>query len=123
MGDITAHFSMAEFATRDGSPIPRNHQKEIIALCRSLLEPARSVWGRAHIASGYRSRDDNVRVGGVAGSFHMDRGRLRGAAADVSFATGSPEEWYRTFDRLGAGGLGLYPTFVHVDNRRVHARW
>jgi hypothetical protein len=41
----------------------------------------------------------------------------------VSCARGTPREWFEQLDALGAPGLGLYRTHVHVDNRSGFARW
>ena len=48
---------------------------------------------------------------------------LKGAAADVRCARGTPRQWYAFLDRLDPGGLGLYVGHVHVDNRSGRARW
>ena len=93
------------------------------ALCRDYLDPLRDAFGRTIVHSGCRSPAYNRRVGGAPGSFHLYGSHPGAAAADVSCERGTPAEWYRLLDRLGAGGLGLYAGHVHVDNRRVHARW
>ena len=50
---------------------------------------------------------------GVAkNSYHM-----RGLATDITISGVSPKEIYDYVNSFHQGGLGLYPTFVHVDVR------
>ena len=46
-------------------------------------------------------------------------------AADLTFASGTPQEWAAEAERLlkGGGGIGIYASFTHVDNRSGPARW
>jgi len=121
---LTEHFDTDEFRSRDGAPVPSTARRELAALCRDLLEPARRRFGRCTVHSGYRTAAHNRRVGGAPQSFHRyDIGGRWGVAADVTFATGTPAQWYEYFNARGAGGVGRYGTFVHVDNRRDRSRW
>ena len=93
------------------------------ALCARYLEPLREEFGPVHVNSGHRSPDWNRRVGGAPASQHVYGKHGYGVAADVRCQRGTPTAWYRFLDRRGAGGLGLYDAFVHVDNRVQRARW
>jgi uncharacterized protein YcbK (DUF882 family) len=120
---LTEHFDSREFRSRDGAGVPLGHARELRDLCRDYLEPLREVYGPVTIVSGYRTATHNARVGGASESRHLAVPGRRGAAADIVCRRGSPREWYRWLDARGVGGLGFYPTFVHVDNRSGRARW
>jgi uncharacterized protein YcbK (DUF882 family) len=120
---LTEHFDSREFRSHDGAALPRWHRAKLRRLCERYLEPLRSEFGPVQIRSGHRSATHNDRVGGAPGSLHLAIAGRRGAAADVACATGAPADWYRFLDELGAPGLGLYATWVHVDTRAGTARW
>jgi uncharacterized protein YcbK (DUF882 family) len=123
VGDLSPHFDTREFLSRDGAALPGFHRAKLLTLVRRHLEPLRAAYGAVEVVSGHRSQSHNERVGGAPRSYHLAiRGRP-GAAADVKCANGSPGEWYRFLDAQGVGGLGIYPTFVHVDTRQTRARW
>jgi len=120
---LSRHFTVAEFTSHDGTPMPRAYRRELRRLCRSYLEPLRRAYGPVRIYSGHRSARRNRDARGASASYHLAIGRRQGAAADVRASTGSPREWYELLDALGAPGLGYYDDHIHVDNRRGHARW
>lgn len=75
------------------------------------------------ITSSYRSPAYNKAVGGAPQSYHK-----KFVAADIQVASTTPHEVYkilRLWREQGkfSGGLGLYPTFVHVDTRGFNADW
>jgi len=80
--NLSTHFTVAEFCNLQKYPqnIPTIQQITNMAYgCRNLLEPARQAIGCPIIInSGFRNADVNRRVGGVAGSQH-----LQGCAADI----------------------------------------
>lgn len=118
------HFDSGEFNASDGTPFPATALPELERLVRDVLQPMRSRFGRCTVTSGYRTAALNRRAGGAARSFHRyDLAPGRGVAADVVFATGDPVAWSEMAMRLGAGGVGRYRSFVHVDTRRAPARW
>lgn len=92
-------------------------------LCHRYLEPLRERFGPVTVVSGHRSPQHNAAVGGAPRSQHVYGEHGWGVAADVRCQRGRPRDWFELLDSLGAGGLGLYPSWVHVDNRRVRARW
>lgn len=115
-----------DFALEEFSPPPavsRRRLDQLRQLCQDYLQPLRDEFGRTTITSGFRSRHHNVSVGGAPMSYHVWMHGRPGVAADVVCQRGNPRQWYEFLDRLGAPGLGLYDTHVHVDNRQRHARW
>lgn len=112
---LTEHFRVAEFACRDGSDTVLAASE----LAR-LLEELREELGPVTVNSAYRTPAYNRAVGGVSGSQHT-----RGTAADIRVSGVSPEETARAAERLmpRSGGIGLYPTFTHVDVRDSRSRW
>jgi zinc D-Ala-D-Ala carboxypeptidase len=120
---LSPHFNSREFASHDGAATPHRQLHYLRLLCERYLEPLRAEFGPVRVVSGHRSLNHNRSVGGAGSSYHLRlRGRA-GAAADVTCARGTPREWYDFLDALRPGGLGIYETHVHVDNRRGHARW
>jgi hypothetical protein len=87
-----------------------------------LAQEAREHFGRPMIVnSGYRDLAYNHAVGSTPGSLHV---QFR--ALDVRIPGVTPRALYDWFDRHPQGGrigLGLYPTFVHIDTRGHRARW
>lgn len=122
---LSPHFKVSEFRDwHTGKLPPAYMDRQLAKLCREVLEPLRKVFGICHVHSGYRDQLTNFEVGGVEHSFHVYTARRRAPAADVSFARGTPQEWARAADRLlPDGGLGVYPTHIHVDQRGSRARW
>ncbi len=118
---LSANLLVSEFACHDGS--------DRILISSELVYVVQSI--RDHfgvpvsIQSGYRSPAHNKKVGGVKDSQH-----LLGTAADIKVKGKTPEQ---VFHAINSGevkgidpnimGVGLYPTFVHVDVRGNRARW
>jgi len=121
---LSPHFSLGEFYEAGHAP-PVWIVPALEELCSLYLEPLRRAYGATTVHSGWRSQAHNAAVGGAPASFHMGRRTpTLAAAADVSCRTGTPREWYAALLQLGPGGLGLYSTHVHVDNRPgQRARW
>jgi hypothetical protein len=138
MADVTRlrlspHFTVEEFDSGDGALVPRARERDLVLLCDYWLEPLRARFGPVNVRSGYRSWRHNDAVGGARGSIHLLSSALpgalgdgrRAAAADVTTSRGRPGEvaawarWWRerapglrTYVR---GGIGSYPSFVHLD--------
>ena len=72
--------------------------------------------------SGFRCKRHNAEVGGVEDSQHT-----YGTAADIVPPKGmTPQQlasMANTIPVFHQGGIGTYPTFVHVDIRGTAARW
>jgi peptidoglycan hydrolase-like protein with peptidoglycan-binding domain len=120
-----SHFSLSEFASKDGAPFPKwviPNVKELI----EQLEVIRAALGNKPISitSGYRSPAHNAAVGGAKNSQHM-----QGNAADIVVSGKTPYQVYQKIEQLISagkirqGGLGLYSSFVHYDTRGYKARW
>ena len=113
---LSPHFRLAEFASRDGA------DKVLVddALVDLLEQIREAAGGAVAINSGYRSPAHNAAVGGVSSSQH-----LYGRAADIVVSGASPllvgqiAEYY--LDRWG--GIGVYNGFTHVDTRAIRSRW
>lgn len=120
---LTEHFDIAEFESRDGAAMPGPYAMQLPWLCSRYLEPLRARFGPVTIASGFRSTQHNIDVGGAPSSFHTFRPGRSGVASDVWCKSGTPRDWYHFLDAQRPGGLGRYGTFVHVDTRRGRARW
>lgn len=122
-GQLTPNFHVREFACKDGRQVPAFAVPALTSLCVTYLEPLRATFGPCLVMSGYRPADYNARIGGAKFSQHIYEITPSSVAADLIFRTGSPAQWAQLADNLGAGGVGRYPSFVHVDNRPDRARW
>ena len=117
---ISAHFSEAELACRDGTPVPSRFFSNAIAIC-ARAEVLRTLVGSPLIVrSGYRTRKYNRSVGGALDSWH-----LTASALDLHSRTWSAKRLatlYSGLVALGAvtdGGLGIYERddggWIHLD--------
>ena len=131
---LSSNFQLSEFDCHDGTPVPQDLADDYRRLCTEVLEPLRREFGVCTIVSGYRPPAYNRSIGGASHSVHMGgRGRgIKGVAADVRFARGTPPQWARSADALltrrfpPGGGLGQYHgrgAWIHVDTRPYRARW
>ncbi len=121
---MTEHFTLREFACKDGSVTPpevAERRRELAA----QLEVLRAKVGRPiYVVSGYRTPAYNRAVGGAPRSQHVT-----GRAADIRVDELSPADLASAIESLideGAmlqGGLGIYRTWVHYDTRGVRSRW
>jgi uncharacterized protein YcbK (DUF882 family) len=112
VGDLSAHFSRAEF--RDSRNQSTHHVDHRLV---QVLEAIRALTGRPlRIVSGYRSPATNQAVGGARNSQH-----LQGRAADIPVGRATVEQ----AAAAGAVGIGERGGWaVHVDTRPgPPARW
>lgn len=115
---LSEHFGSNEFACRCcGQVHPDGVDMELVMLLEAIREKA---GGPVTIISGYRCPRHNKNVGGARSSQHM-----LGTAADIKILGVSPKEVGKIagYLLLDKGGIGIYPTFTHVDVRRNKARW
>lgn len=103
---LSKNFTLSEFACNDGSKeITVNY--ELI----ELLQQLRDILGKpVKVTSGYRTVTYNKKCGGIATSHH-----LTGKAADLKVSGVTPLEVAKAADKMGFMGIGVYPTFTHVD--------
>lgn len=121
-GYLSPHFTKEEAACKDGSLVPRRLLKNARRHAFNLERLRHRLGDRPiPIISWYRTPDYNFRVGGAAGSKHVE-----------ALATDHPVFWvrkHRDFDRIAdrifaKGGLGTYPGGSrHLDSRGTRARW
>ena len=117
MGDLSQHFSRAEFAC---------HCCGDLKVDPKLVEAMEELRARAGAAivvhDGYRCPAHNQNVGGVSDSEHT-----KGLAADISIAGLTVQQMYELALEIADfkdGGIGVYDAgFVHVDVRDYAARW
>lgn len=113
---VAEHFRVREFACGDGSDAVF-----IAPLLVEVLETIRIYFNApVTVSSGYRTEARNKAVGGSAYSQHK-----YGLAADICVSGVAPEKVASYAETLleDSGGIGLYPTFVHIDVRTEKARW
>ncbi len=122
--NLTAHFHLSEFASRDGVLVPPDLIPNVKALATEL-EVLRAYLNRPIvIRSGYRSPARNAAVKGAPKSQH-----LLAKAADIVVHGIPPEGVAKAVEHLIAagqmkdGGVGVYRNWVHYDVRSKRARW
>jgi uncharacterized protein YcbK (DUF882 family) len=122
---LSPHFVLAEFHCHDGTPVPAAALPALRRLVKEVLEPMRGKFGQCKVNSAYRTEAYNRSVKGATASQHLYDQSPGDVAADVRFASGTPRDWAAEAERRlkGGGGIGIYGTFTHVDNRRGPARW
>ena len=96
-----------------------------IARTAQMLDEIRHRLGAScRILSAYRNEAYNSCIGGESASLHM-----RYNAIDFRCETGTSSQWHAVAKAVRAssaefvGGIGKYPSFVHVDTRGYVANW
>ena len=121
------NFKAAEFTHYFARPLndvpPKALWKNIVPTLRLVDDLRDHVKSPIVILSSYRSVAYNKKVGGEKKSYHMSFRALDIAAAEVS-----PRKLRQLLVKWRdagkfSGGIGLYPTFVHVDTRGYNADW
>lgn len=111
---LSANFTVREFRSKCGSDQVLVDEALVI-----LLQKIRDHFGKAiTINSAYRTAAHNKKVGGSTKSQH-----LLGTAADIAVSGVTPLAVAQYAESLGAGGIGLYGSFTHVDTRAGKVRW
>lgn len=114
--NVSKNFKVKEFACKDGSD-PVFISKELV----DVLQKIRSHFGKpVNINSGFRTASYNKKIGGATYSQH-----LYGTAADIVVTGVEPKKVAAYVETLmpNSGGIGIYPTFTHVDVREKKSRW
>lgn len=111
---LSDSFAVREFRCGDGS------DKILIdSNLVSLLQKIRDFFNvPITINSAYRNAAYNRKIGGASKSQHV-----QGTAADIVVHGVSSLKVAQYAEYLGAGGVGWYKTFTHVDVRVANSRW
>jgi uncharacterized protein YcbK (DUF882 family) len=122
---MTRNFKLSEFIESDtaerlgiDNTPPDWAVENIRLLCEKLLQPLRSLYGKAMIVnSGYRCKELNEAVGGVETSFHR-----KGLAADIR--CDNPKQLLQTLlsAHIKFDQAVLYPTFLHLSYDKARNR-
>ncbi|MBS9525921.1 DUF882 domain-containing protein [Litoribacter alkaliphilus] len=121
---LSTNFSLAEFASKDGSDFPPEVIDNLKELAVNLQVLRDEIKKPIQINSGYRSPAHNKSIGGAKNSTHV-----KGLGADIRVNGVSPNKLFQTVERLveagkiKTGGLKAYNSFLHIDIRGVKARW
>jgi len=123
---ITAHFNMNEFKCKDGAEVPHRYRGNVVALVGVLEKLRKHFDSPITVISGYRTKEYNLRCGGMPKSKHLDA-----SAADMRVSGHAAEDVAKVLEDMIAdgtipqGGIGVYPSqnFVHYDIRLKRARW
>lgn len=120
MNRVSPNFTAEEFACKCGKC---KYTTPSLALVAALEELREALGNKPlRIISGLRCPAHNKAVGGIPKSKHV-----KGTAADVRPPKGmTSEQLAKTAENIKAfqeGGIGIYPTFVHLDVRGYKARW
>lgn len=111
---LSEHFTVKEFACRDGSDVVKIDTKLV-----ELLEKIRAYYGLpVHITSAYRTPTYNKSVGGASASYH-----IKGMAADIVVKGKTPRDMLLRAINLGVKGRGVYTWGIHVDTRALPKLW
>jgi uncharacterized protein YcbK (DUF882 family) len=122
MGDLCRNFNRSEFGCKGKECC--GHSAPVHPDLIEALQTLRNRIGRPlSITSGFRCRRHNATIGGEELSFHT-----LGMAADVACPDGiSPGQLAALaegIDLFRDGGIGVYPSWVHLDVRKNgKARW
>ena len=111
------HITLAELACKDGTTYPNFDDFRITNIIK-MFECVRALYNLPiTILSAYRTPEWNRKIGGARNSQHV-----LGRALDLRSPSGVKLEQFFTdihtnVDEFGIRGLGLYPTFIHIDCR------
>lgn len=130
--ELTPYWSQVRKGVRNSVP-PESLWPNIVPTILVLDELRHRLKASITLTSTYRRPAYNAAVGGEANSFHMQF-----KAIDFTCAKGKPKDWARELRKLRGtasfqgndnsgwftfhGGIGTYPTFVHVDTGTTYDR-
>lgn len=111
---LSRNFTLIEFACKDGNDTVIVHPAIV-----ELVQKLRDYYGKpVNINSAYRTPSHNTNIGGADASRH-----LYGFAADVDVHGVNPRDVATLVESWGAGGVGRYNTFTHIDVEGRDRRW
>lgn len=114
-GDLSKDFWSSEFECNGltccdfSAPMDRRFIEK--------LQKLRDLIGPIEVTSGFRCKTHNKAIGGSKNSYHT-----KGLAADIT-AGMKPVNLAEKAQEVGFKGIGIYSTWVHVDDRDYPARW
>jgi hypothetical protein len=121
----SANFGLHEFHCEDGTPVPPMYYENVLNMMMNLEVIRGSLGGNPiYIVSGYRTPQHNAAVGGSPKSQHLEAN-----AVDMVVEGLRPIQVYNVIKQLmetgdiTPGGLGLYATHVHYDQRGTKTYW
>ena len=123
MGNLTRNFSRHEFKCHCCGGVPSDEVLlQIARPLQALRDTLNEVYPgtRIEIRSGFRCKTHNKAIGGALHSRHM-----LGLAVDCHVPRMQPEEfaeWAAKIPEFEQSGIGVYPTWVHLDVGRSR-RW
>ncbi|MEK9723945.1 MAG: D-Ala-D-Ala carboxypeptidase family metallohydrolase [Rhodospirillaceae bacterium] len=118
---FSPNFSKRELECKCGCETPAVIYHNLAALALELEKLRAAVGHPISVVSGFRCAKHNLAVGGKSQSQH-----LSGKAADLVCKAMSPAEVKKKAEAhppFRNGGIGLYPTFTHVDLGPGPRRW
>lgn len=126
-GNCTENFTWFELACKYGEnyfDVPVEYMANATSVCEQMEILRSTIDTPIKIHRCYSTPERNASIGGAQRSFH-----LRAAALDVSAAGFTPKQLHEVIEELIShkkmqqGGLGLYKTHIHYDNRGKRVRW
>lgn len=102
--------------TGEAHPIDTDLLKLLVKITE-LVETKEPI----HLVSGYRSPKTNKTLASNSSGVARNSQHLYGKAADIIIPGRSMKQLQRAAKSLKAGGVGRYPSFVHVDTGRVRS--
>ena len=120
--ELTSYFEVTRRGVTNSYP-PVADWNNILPTLR-IVDELRNHFGKPVVLlSSFRNAEYNRKCGGVVDSQHR---YFR--ALDIAMVGVTPKQIYDVlikWRRAGrfTGGVGLYPTFVHIDTRNSNATW
>lgn len=118
---LAPNFALEEARCHNGVHVPPELIPVAKDVANTILQPLRDEWGGPLIViSWYRTPDYNRMVGGADLSTHVSAGGVDIRPTEIA-KVGELHELALKMHREGRirlGGLGVYPKWIHVDNRR-----
>ena len=87
------------------------------------LQAMRDLLGPLTILSAARCPAHNKKVGGATKSKHLSTSTSPSVAFDIALKNYSAGALIEAATAVGFKGIGVYKTFIHVDDRSTKARW
>jgi uncharacterized protein YcbK (DUF882 family) len=118
MNNASKNFLWSELTCKCGCGT-----KNISPAAIAKLQAMRDLVGPLVILSAARCLKHNKKVGGASKSQHISTDTKQSTAFDVAFGSYTTSSLIAAATTVGFNGIGVYPTFIHVDDRATKARW